>query len=478
MTIKGLLDISKEKWNDWEWQMGQKSIYGNPANLKEIGLLTDEDRIGQISLTPYNVKLLMELKEKDQEGFRAEWLQSFGRPVKAQKHRWVWAKYDLASSKPEKLLPKFLRTLFWGKGSQTEFKGLENFYPETDVVLASMVCARNCAQCFRQVGDVEGEASCLGGNMEEILQAVQKIIQRRTPHVLITGGDPLTRENNRLSRIIEPLVNSETVQVIRLGTRMPVDLPMRFFNKEFLTLLKEWQDKMRQKGGRLLVDVQINHPAELTSEAVEAIRNIQDCGLSVIAQTAIFKGINDNVGTLRKLFMELDRLGVQPYKIFHAMPVPGREYLRVPLRKFRKLLAGLHQWIPGTSMPQANIPTLVGKIPIQPAGRFAFALPFTRRIIVRGFRGELYLYKDAMDWIRRTKEMAVAMVIIVSTAIAIMFWPCQPQIKQISGIGEIKHIAVLANKLDYPDAWARQNFRPYICQGTLYVPLNMRLIAD
>jgi hypothetical protein len=76
------------------------------------------------------------------------------------------------------------------------------------------------------------------------------------------------------------------------------------------------------------------------------------------------------------------------------MPVAGTEELRVPIRKFRKLLSGLHQWLPGTAVPQAVAPTLVGKMPVSPSGRWMIRLPFTNRYLCRSFRGEWYLYKD------------------------------------------------------------------------------------
>jgi lysine 2,3-aminomutase len=388
-------------WNDWRWQMRQKPACSDISNLAELGLVGPEakQRQRRVGLTPYNVKLLLDLRDSDPQAYRAESLQSFPPESDAGgAHQWVWAKrQDLPSARFWARLPvsRFWKTLFTGRGSDTEVRALENMYPNTDVLIATAVCARHCSFCFREVGDAQGEASRTTGGMAAVMNAVDAIIARKTPHVLITGGDPLTRSNEQLRQILAPLVESETVQVLRLATRMVVDLPMRFFDEELLTMLRGFAQTMKRRHASLRIVTQVNHPCELTPEAIQALDNIQACGITVLNQTVMLRGVNDDVETLRKLFMHLDRLDVRMHKLFHAMPVEGTEELRVPLRKFRELVSKLHQWLPGTAVPQAVAPTLVGKMPISPSGRWMFPIPFTSRVLCRSFRGELYLFKDA-----------------------------------------------------------------------------------
>ena len=478
--IEKLLNVGSKNWDDWRWQMRQKPVCSDVAQLSILGLV-DENRspkARRIGLTPYSVKLLLHLKATDPDGFHAEMLQSFLPPAKKTSHQWVWAKrHDLPLVRILDWLPlpKFVKTLFFGKGSDTQVQALENMYPKTDVIIATAVCARHCAFCFREVGDPQGEAARMTGDMSVVLKAVNEVVARKNPHVLITGGDPLTRNNDQLKQIITPLVRSDTVEVLRLATRMVVDLPMRFFDEELLAMLSASARQMRLRNASLRIVTHINHPCELTSEAIRAIRNIQACGVQVVSQTAVFRGINDSVETLSKLFMMLDRLEVRTQKLFHSMPVEGTEHLRVPLRRFRRLLAGLHQWLPSTAVPHANTVTLVGKIPVSPSGRWIIPIPFLNSLLVRSYRGELFLFRDTYDKLRRFREtVAVAgMVLVIAGAFA--FFP-KSKSNPEAVLVEIKRIAVLAEALDYPDYWSRQPFKPFVQDGTLYVSLQDKVL--
>jgi lysine 2,3-aminomutase len=398
-----VLDAPGSLWNDWHWQMNSALKCGSAEFLRNAGIqVKDLTAERKRSITPYMLRLLLKLKVSDPEAFQAQYLQIVAVPETKELHQWSWAlKQNPAvkfKAKASKLtMPAWIKTLLWGRGCQSSFQALENFYPKTDIIIATARCAVNCSFCFREVGDAKGEAASISGNMEVLFSAVKEVIRRGTPHVLITGGDPLTRSNNQLRQILEPLACAASVEVVRIATRMIVHLPMRFYDSELLALLREVSEKMKARGSLLRIVTHINHPSELTEEVLTAIRNVQSCGVEILNQTVALKGVNDNAQTLQKLFMQLDRLAVRPYKLFHTMPVAGTESLRVPLRRFRQLVASLHQHLPGTAVPQANAPTLIGKIPVAPAGRFMLRIPFIRRILVRNWRGEWYLYEDAVE---------------------------------------------------------------------------------
>lgn len=479
-NISDILNADTTHWNDWQWQMRQKPVCSNVEHLAQLGLVsaTEPKQRRRIGLTPYNVKLLLTLRKTDGGGYNAEMLQSFLRPADSSEHQWVWAKrHDLPIAKwlARLPIPQFLKTLFAGRGSDTDTRALENIYPNTDVIIATAVCARHCSFCFREVGDAHGEAARTTGGMDAVMQAVQQVIARKTPHVLVTGGDPLTRNNTQLRQILTPLVEGSTVQVLRLATRLVVDLPMRFFDQELLAMLTEFSRRMKNRQASLRLVTHVNHPCELTPEAIRATGNIQACGVEVMNQTAVLHDVNDNVETLRTLFMQLDRLGVRNYKMYHSMPVEGTQHLQVPLRRFRKLVAGLHQWLPSTAVPQANAVTLVGMIPVAPTGRWMVPIPFTNRVLVRSFRGEWYLFKDAMDWFRFAREASVALVCASLLLCAFLFWPIggrNPPQTNSSDRVQIEHVAVLADEIGYPDAWARQRFQPFVQGRILYVPIH------
>ncbi|OHA22296.1 MAG: hypothetical protein A3H57_00455 [Candidatus Taylorbacteria bacterium RIFCSPLOWO2_02_FULL_43_11] len=478
--ISDVLDDNSSDWDDWHWQMRQKPACSDLGNLASLGLVSPEakQQRRRVGLTPYNVKLLLNLKVTDPKGYRAETLQSFLSPTdKNEKHQWFWAKrHDLISSWlwARLPIPAFLKTLFTGRGSDTSIRALENMYPNTDVVIATAVCARHCSFCFREVGDAQGEAARMTGGMEIVMNAVNAIITRKTPHVLVTGGDPLTRNNQQLRQILTPLVQSETVQVLRLATRLVVDLPMRFYDEELLAMLRDFAQQMKRRHASFRIVTHVNHSCELTPEAVRALENIQACGIEVMDQTAVLHGINDDVATLRELLMKLDRLGVRNYKLYHSMPVEGTEQLRVPYRKFRQLVGELHQWLPGTSVPQANLVTLVGKMPVSPKGRWILPVPFTNRLLCRSFRGEWYLFKDAWDIGRHLREATTALITVVLLLVAIPLLKQSeiPITHRTEQLQTVMRVAVLADKLGYPDAWARQRFIPFVENNTLYIPVH------
>lgn len=476
MTIQEILKTPSDVWNDWRWQMRQKPVCSDLANLVELGLVGPDvkEQRRRVGLTPYNVKLLLDLRDNDSQGYRAESLQSFLPPSDDSEHQWVWAqRHDLLSSRIWERMPRFLKTLFTGRGSNTEIKALENMYPDTDVLIATAVCARHCSHCFRDVGDAQGEAARMTGRMITVMNAVQAIISRKTPHVLVTGGDPLTRNNQQLRQILTPLVESETVQVLRLATRLVVDLPMRFFDEELSAMLREFAQTMKRRHASFRIVTHVNHPCELTTDAIKALDNIQDCGIEVMNQTVVLRGVNDKVETLRKLMMELDRLGVRNHKLFHSMPVKGTKQMRVPVRKFRELVSSLHQWLPGTSVPQANVVTLVGKMPVSPSGRWMFPIPFTNRILCRSFRGEWYLFKDAWDFGRHLKETVVLAVAILLLVVLPLTKLSNAAESRVAGqMRAVTRVAVLADELGYPDAWARHRFTPFLEGTTLYVPIH------
>lgn len=477
-NITSVLNVDPVHWNDWKWQMRQKPICSDIQQLIELGLLPAQTtkRRRRIGLTPYNVKLLLTLRETDAVGYRAEHLQSFLQPAGSSDHQWVWARrHDLPGSRLWDCLPipTFLKTLFAGRGADTDVRALESAYPNTDVIIATAVCARHCSFCCREVGDAQGEAARTTGGMDAVLQAVQEVLRRGTPHVLVTGGDPLTRSNTQLRQILMPLVEASTVQVLRLATRLVVDLPMRFFDTELLATLTEFAHMMKRRHACFRIVTHVNHPCELAAEATQALENIKGCGIEVMNQTAVFRGVNDNVDTLRQLFITLDRLGVRSYKIFHSMPVEGTEAMRVPLRRFRQLVAGLHQWLPGTAVPQANVVTLVGKMPVQPNGRWMIPVPFTNRVLVHSFRGEWYLFKDVWDYLRLVKEAAVTLAGVAALLAILLLRHTDTQVAVESvQTHQIDHIVTLADAMEYPDYWARQRFQPFVQGTTLYLPIQ------
>src|SRR5262249_19052815 len=161
------------------------------------------------------------------------------------------------------------------------------------------ICGRHCNR-RRLVGQEESPIS--RADLDRALDYI-----RRTPairDVLISGGDPLTLSTARLEEIIAALRAIPHVEIVRIGSRVPLPLPMRI-DDELCAMLKKYHP--------LYVNTHFNHPKELTPRARAACEKLADAGIPIGNQTVLLRGVNSSARVLRKLFTELLRCRVRPY---------------------------------------------------------------------------------------------------------------------------------------------------------------------
>ena len=199
-----------------------------------------------------------------------------------------------------------------GEDSHSPATGIFHRYPDRCLLLALDRCAIYCRHCNRRrlVGQEESPIS-----REDLARALDYI--RRTPairDVLISGGDPLTLSTARLEEIIAALRAIPHVEIVRIGTRVPVVLPMRI-DDELCAMLKKYHP--------LYVNTHFNHPKELTPRARAACEKLADAGIPIGNQTVLLRGVNSSVRVLRKLFTELLRCRVRPYYLFQGDVAAG-----------------------------------------------------------------------------------------------------------------------------------------------------------
>ena len=190
-------------------------------------------------------------------------------------------------------------------------------YPDRCLLLALDRCAIYCRHCNRRrlVGQAESAIS-----RQDLADAVDYI--RRTPairDVLISGGDPLTLSTDRLEEIIAAVRSIDHVEIVRIGTRVPVVLPMRI-DDALCAMLKRYHP--------LFVNTHFNHPKELTPLARAACERLADAGIPIGNQTVLLRGVNSSARVLRKLFTELLRARVRPYYLFQGDVAEGTGHLR------------------------------------------------------------------------------------------------------------------------------------------------------
>jgi len=255
-------------------------------------------------------------------------------------------------------------------------------YPDRVLLLATDRCAVYCRFCTRSrmVGGGDGAVSldALGPALDW-LRAHPEV-----KDVIVSGGDPLAMGTERIVRIVARVRAIESVETIRLATRVPVTLPMR--------ITRELVDALRPHHP-LWIMTHFNHAKELTPEAVGACARLVDGGFPVLNQTVLLAGINDNALALERLFRALVRARVRPYYLLQADPVQGTAHLRTPLERGIELMSALQGRMSGIALPKliCDTPGGLGKVPL---GADNVVSRGAGRTTLRTFRGAEVDYVD------------------------------------------------------------------------------------
>jgi len=227
---------------------------------------------------------------------------------------------------------------------------LIHVYPDRVALCITDVCQAYCRHCFRKRRVHEKPP------VDAFDQAVAYITEHtEIRDVLVTGGDPLMFGDDKLVERLKRIRAIEHVQVIRLGTRSPSLLPMRITD-ELVSGLREIHP--------LYINVQFNHPRELTSDAVASLTRLADAGIPLGNQSVLLKGVNDSLEVMRELLHRLLAARVRPYYIFHPQIVEGTEHLRVPLEVGLDIHDGLEGFTSGLAVPLYILDTPYGKVPL------------------------------------------------------------------------------------------------------------------
>jgi lysine 2,3-aminomutase len=226
-------------------------------------------------------------------------------------------------------------------------------YPDRIAFCVNNDCALYCRFCLRKrmVGDQEWAM-----RKRELSAALAWI--RATPEirdVLLTGGDPLFFSDERLAWLLGELRAIPHVEIVRLGTRLPVTLPFRV-TPELVRMLERHHP--------LWVNTHFNHPRELTPEAAQACERLASAGIPIGNQSVLLRGVNDDAATMQELCEGLVRLRVRPYYCYQAQMLEGTAHFRVPVERGIGIFRALRGRTSGFAIPQYVLDTPFGKVPI------------------------------------------------------------------------------------------------------------------
>lgn len=355
---------SPSDWNDWRWQLAHRLT--RAGDLDRIPWLSPEEKSHAnrvaaqypYAVTPYFLSLV----------------------------RWE----DPADPLRTQVLPSLAEILAPIAGSpdplaEDEFTpapGLIHRHPDRVVILATHRCAVYCRHCFRKRLWTERPAENHGLRRKEVTEYLES--HQGVRDVLLSGGDPLTVADDRLDEMLSAIRSVRHVEIIRIGSRMPVVLPQR---------ITPGLCRVLEKYGPIWFVTQFNHPREITPEAARACERLLRSGVPVNNQTVLLRGVNDRVDTIQSLCRGLLRIRVRPYYLHQCDPVAGAEHFRTPLSKGIEIVAGMQGCTSGLAVPRfvVDLPGRGGKVSLQPESILARD---GNRVLLRNHAGEVFSYED------------------------------------------------------------------------------------
>ena len=360
-------DGSLSYWHDWHWHLrnGIKDIdtFERLSGI-ELDPQTREDFARTVqkfpmSITPYYLSLIDVNDYANDPVFR----QAFPSPLEL-----VISRTDMADPLHE--------------DKDSPAPCITHRYPDRVLFQVTGVCSMYCRHCTRKrrVGNQD-----MIPTKEELLAGIAYV--RKTPQVrdvLLSGGDPLMLSDERLDWLLGELRGIDHVEVIRIGTRMPVVLPYRITD-DLVAMLK--------KHHPLWLNTHFNHPREVTYSAKQALAKLANAGIPLGNQSVLLAGVNDCPRIMRALVHKLVSSRVRPYYLYQCDLSEGLSHFRTPVGKGIEILESLIGHTSGFCVPTYVIdaPGGGGKIPLLPDyvhGRDGDDL------ILKNFEGKTYRYTD------------------------------------------------------------------------------------
>ncbi len=358
-----------KEWNNWNWQL--KNSIHTAGRLKEIFREPVENVISLLPenhlpfrITPYFASLLSRF-DPNHPLFRTI----------------IPAMEELTIGIGEKNDPLY-------EATSTPVSNIVHRYPNRVLFIVTGFCAAYCRYCTRShmVG-LENKIHASTANWDAGIEYIRAHNQIRD--VLISGGDPLTLPDSGLEYLLSKLRAIPHVEIIRIGTKVPVVLPMRI-TSGLIRMIKKYHPVM--------MSLHFSHPDELSIETKEACNRLADGGIPLGSQSVLLKGINDQIEIFKTLNHELLKVRVRPYYIYQCDPIPGSAHFRTEVKKGIEIIKGLRGFTSGYAVPYFVIdaPGGGGKIPILPD---SIKCIDKEGITLINYEGKEYIYpeKSNMD---------------------------------------------------------------------------------
>jgi len=259
---------------------------------------------------------------------------------------------------------------------------LTHRYPDRVLLHASNLCSMYCRHCTRKrkVGDHDRIPG-----FDELQPALDYIREHQEVRdVLISGGDPLMLSDEALDRLLSAVSDIPHVEMIRIGTRMPVVLPYRI-TENLISIFKKYKP--------LYINTHFNHPREVTRSSRQALDMLVEAGVVMGNQSVLLAGINDCPRILKSLNHKLLQNRVRPYYLYQCDLSEGLSHFRTPVGKGIEIMESLIGHTSGLAVPTYVIdaPGGGGKIPVMPQYLISWS---TNKVVLRNYEGVITTYKE------------------------------------------------------------------------------------
>lgn len=233
--------------------------------------------------------------------------------------------------------------------------GLLHKYHGRALLIATGACAVHCRYCFRREFPYQEQHSS-AGRWREALAVLAR--DDSIQELILSGGDPLSLSDARLGEITGELSSIRHLQRLRIHTRQPIVLPARVDAG-----LLRWLSALRWP---LVIVLHVNHANEIDAQVARALADLRATGATLLNQSVLLRGVNDDVQVLEALSRRLFDHGVLPYYLHLPDAVRGTAHFSVPEARGRQLIDALAARLPGYLLPRLvrELPSASAKISI------------------------------------------------------------------------------------------------------------------
>ena len=361
-------DVPDDKWNDWRWQLSHR--LNTVEEIEKVLPLNESERkalqtsgLFRVDITPYFISLID--PDDPDDPIRKQVI-----PLSEEMQSFTAMMEDSLAEDRHSPVP-----------------GLVHRYPDRVLMLVTTQCASYCRYCTRS--RIVGDPGQTFSRQEFELQ-IEYL--KRTPQVrdvLLSGGDPLVLAPKILEEILRRLREIPHIEIVRIGSRVPVFMPMRV-TQELCDMLAKYHP--------LWLNIHVNHSTEISLELEQACDRLSRAGIPLGNQSVLLAGVNDNVHIQRQLVQDLVRIRVRPYYLYQCDLVEGAGHFRTPVAKGIEIMEGLRGHTSGYAVPQyiVDAPGGGGKIPVMPNYLLSMS---DHKVILRNYEGYVATYEEPTDYL-------------------------------------------------------------------------------